>query len=140
MVLKVKYSDGMEPISAAHDGEWIDLRAAERKTYYADEVVQISLGVAIELPEGYEAFVRPRSSMCRKKGLVFADSGVIDHAYCGDGDVWGSTWYAVRPGVVEKNERIAQFRIQPVQPRLDIMAVDHLGNPDRGGYGSTGAM
>ena len=78
--------------------------------------------------------------MCRKKGLVFADSGVIDHAYCGDNDVWGSTWYAVRPGTVEKNERIAQFRIQQVQPRLDIMAVDHLGNPDRGGYGSTGAM
>ena len=138
MQMKIKYSVGMEPIMQAHFGEWYDLRAAADVDFKAGELVFIPLGICVELPARYEAIVRPRSSTSRRYGLVFADSGVIDNAYCGDNDEWGSAWYAVRSGHVDKNARIAQFRIQNIQPHCDIIITSSLGNSDRGGYGSTG--
>ena len=138
MQIKIKYAEGMKPIWKAHEGEWYDLRAGEDVTYVKGDIVTISLGVSMELPLGYEAHVRPRSSMCRKRGLVWADSGVIDHAFCGDNDVWGCTFYAVRSGKIYKNDRICQFRILPVQTYTEVVEVKFLGNSDRGGYGSTG--
>ena len=138
LTVKIKYAPGVEPIRQAHPGEWFDLRAAETVSYIPLDIVQIPLGVAMELPPGYEAIIRPRSSMCRKHGLVFADSGVIDNSYRGDEDWWGSTWLAVRQGVIRKNQRIAQFRIQRIQERAEFEVVEELGNNNRGGYGSTG--
>lgn len=136
--VKIKYAPGVKPIKQAHPGEWYDLRAAQRVVYIPGEVVQIPLGVCMELPPGYEAIIRPRSSMCRKRGLVFADSGVIDNAYCGDEDWWGSTWFAVKSGIIQKNDRICQFRIQRIQEKADFVEVEQMGNDNRGGYGSTG--
>lgn len=138
MEIKIRYDNGVEPIIQAHYGEWYDLRAAEDVTYPEGAIVIISLGVAMHLPEGYEAIVKPRSSTVRKYGLIFADSGVIDNAYCGNDDVWSSTWYAAKYGHIEKNTRIAQFRIQRVQEKVDFVRVDRLESENRGGYGSTG--
>lgn len=139
MKIDIKYEDGVEPIVQAHAGEWYDLRAAHDVTYKAEQEVRISLGVAMRLPTGYEAIIKPRSSTVRKYGLIFADSGVIDNAYCGDNDIWQSTWYAIRYGVIHKNDRICQFRIQPIQETAEFRRVNHLDGEDRGGYGSTGA-
>lgn len=138
LTVKIKYAPGVKPIRQAHPGEWYDLRASMQVAYDPGSIVIVPLGVAMELPPGYEAIIRPRSSMTRKCGLVFADSGVIDNSFRGDNDWWGSTWYAVRSGVIRKNQRIAQFRIQRIQERAEIIEVEELGNSDRGGYGSTG--
>lgn len=99
----------------------------------------IPLGVAMELPHGYEALVAPRSSTFRKYGVILANSlGVIDESYKGDNDEWHFLAYAVRDTVIHKNERICQFRIIKHQPLILLKEVDHLGNEDRGGIGSTG--
>lgn len=139
MEIRIKYAEGVEPVMQAHDGEWYDLRTAEDVTFHEGDAVKISLGICVQLPEGYEAIIKPRSSTFRKYGLVFADSGVIDNAYCGDGDVWGSTWHATKYGHIEKNTRIAQFRIQKTQPEAELITVTALMNDNRGGYGSSGA-
>ncbi len=64
--------------------------------------------------------------------------GIIDNSYCGDNDYWGAKFYATRDGEIEKGQRLCQFRIVENQPTVLFSKVMHLGNKDRGGYGSTG--
>lgn len=141
MTMKVKYKEGVKPIVRAYDGEWFDLRAAKDYSLVKGDLLKIDLGVAIELPEGYEAIIRPRSSTAFEYGMLMACSGVIDHIYCGDEDWWNFGAYVIRSGQIKKNDRICQFRIQKQQPsvaELNIETVEHLGNRNRGGFGSTG--
>ena len=141
MTMKVKYKEGVKPIVRAYDGEWFDLRAAKDYSLVKGDLLKIDLGVAIELPEGYEAIIRPRSSTAFEYGMLMACSGVIDHMYCGDEDWWHFGAYVIRSGQIKKNDRICQFRIQKQQPsvaELNIETVEHLGNRNRGGFGSTG--
>lgn len=134
-----KLVDGLHDINQAHNGEWYDLRCAKDMYLIAGDLAYIPLGVAIELPEGYEAIVAPRSSAAKKFGIIQANSlGVIDHAYCGDNDEWMMPVYAIRNTTIHKNDRICQFRIQKIQPEADIVYVSELGNKDRNGIGSTG--
>jgi dUTP pyrophosphatase len=107
----------------------------------AGEYAMIPLGVAMELPSGYEALVAPRSSTFRKYGVLLVNSiGIIDESYCGDGDEWNFLAFAVRDTIIPKNERICQFRIIEHQPAVAFDEVETLGNPDRGGIGSTGRV
>ena len=141
MQIKVKYMEGVLPIEKIESGDWLDLRCAVRTELKAGEYAQIPLGVAIQLPDGYEAIVAPRSSTFKKYGILLSNGiGVIDGSYCGDNDIWHFPAYATRDTVIEKNERICQFRILQNQPKVDIVAVDFLGNPDRNGIGSTGRV
>lgn len=134
-----KLVDGLHDINQAHNGEWYDLRCAKDMYLIAGDLAYIPLGVAIELPDGYEAIVAPRSSAAKKFGIIQANSlGVIDHAYCGDNDEWMMPVYAIRNTTIHKNDRICQFRIQKIQPEADIVYVSELGNKDRKGIGSTG--
>ena len=120
-------------------GDWIDLRAAETVKLKKGDFYQIPLGVAMELPKGYEAWLTSRSSMCKKFGILHADDmGIIDNTYCGDNDQWFLPVIAVRDTEIQFNDRICQFRIARSMPELEIVEVEHLGNPDRGGLGSTG--
>ena len=119
--------------------DWIDLRAAEEVTMKAGDLRSISLGVSMELPPDYEAHVLPRSSTPKNFGIIMANNtGIIDNAYCGDNDVWTFVAYAIRPTTIHINDRIAQFRIVNKQPDIVFISVNELGNPDRGGIGSTG--
>ena len=128
---KLQYIDGKS--------DWVDLRAAEEVSMKAGEFKLIPLGIAIQLPSGYEAQVVPRSSTFKNFGLIQTNSmGVIDETYCGDNDQWFVPMYAVRDTVVHVNDRIAQFRIMKHQPTLQFEEVDKLGDRDRGGFGSTG--
>ncbi len=102
------------------------------------DVIKIAHGLALELPEGFEAILHPRSSLFKKTGLIFVSSGVIDEGYNGDGDEWFSVWYATREAELFYDQRIAQFRIQKKQPELKFNFVETLGNEGRGGHGSTG--
>lgn len=138
--IKVKYFDYyLEPIQKISKGDWIDLRAAERVEMKAGEYRLIRLGVGMILPDGYEAHILPRSSTPSKFGIMIANSmGVIDNSYSGDGDEWKCPAYAIRDTVIEKGDRIAQFRIMKNQPRLIFDTVSRLKDKNRGGIGSTG--
>ena len=137
--IKIKYFNDVQEIEALEVGDWIDLRSAESVDIKAGEYKLIRLGVAMELPEGYEALVAPRSSTFKNYGILLANSlGVIDESYKGDNDEWKFLAYATRNTHVEKNERICQFRIIEHQPKIKLTKVESLGNADRGGIGSTG--
>lgn len=136
---KVKINTHGNPLPERH-GEWVDLFTAEDVTMEPFEYREIDLGVSMELPEGYYAEVVPRSSTCKKYGVILANSfGVIDHEYCGDGDRWCFPAVAIAQGVyIPKGTRIAQFRIVPKNEEFEFEQVESLGNRDRGGIGSTG--
>ena len=128
---KLQYIDGKS--------DWIDLRAAEDVTMKAGEFRLIPLGIAMELPEGYEAHVIPRSSTFKNFGILQTNSmGLIDESYCGDNDQWFMPALAMRDTQICKNDRICQFRIMKHQPPLEFEFVDVLEHRDRGGFGSTG--
>ena len=140
--IRIRYfNDRMERLAYV-DGksDWIDLRAAKDVTMKAGEFQLIPLGIAMELPKGYEAHVVPRSSTYKNFGIIQTNHmGVIDESYCGDNDQVVFPAYALagyrgyRRGI-----RICQFRIMENQPRLLFDEVEHLENADRGGHGSTG--
>ena len=139
--IKVKYFvDGIDELCAvAGKSDWIDLHAAEEVTLKAGEFRLIPLGVAMALPEGYEAHIVPRSSTFKNYGILQTNSlGVVDGSSRGDNDQWRMPVYATRDVTIEKNARICQFRIMQNQPPLSFTRVEHLDGPDRGGFGSTG--
>lgn len=139
--IKIKYLKDIQKIERFNVGDWIDLRAAEDVTMKDGEYRMIPLGVAMELPHGYEALIAPRSSTFKKYGIMPTNSiGIIDETYKGDNDEWNFLAYATRDTKIYKNERICQFRIIQHQPLIHLIEVDTLGNPDRGGIGSTGKI
>ena len=130
---KLRYIDGKS--------DWIDLRAAENIELKTGDFRLIPLGVAIQLPAGYEAHVVPRSSTFKNFGLIMTNSvGIIDNSYCGDNDMWKFPAIAMRDTVVHKNDRICQFRIMRNQPTIEFEEVNTLGNEDRSGFGATGVV
>lgn len=139
--IKIKYFDEdiekLEYIDGKSD--WIDLRAAEDVYLKKGEFKLISLGVAMELPNGFEAHIVPRSSTFKNFGVIQTNHcGVIDNSYCGDSDLWMFPAYAIRDTVIHKNDRICQFRIMRNQPEIIFEDVKQLKGKDRGGFGSTG--
>lgn len=124
-------------------GDWIDLYVNENVSLKAGEFKLIPLGVSMELPEGYEANIVPRSSTFAKFGVLQTNSfGIIDNTYCGDNDEWFFPAYATRDVSILRGTRICQFRIAPTMRsqvgELHFEEVETLGNKDRGGHGSTG--
>lgn len=139
MKIKVKYLADISPIEKFSVGDMLDLRCAEDVTLRKGEYKLIPLGVAMELPRGYEAHVYPRSSTFGKHKLLMGNSvGVIDCSYCGNNDEWKFPAFAVEDTFIPKDTRICQFRIFENQPELEFEEVDDLGNESRGGIGSTG--
>lgn len=139
-VIKIKYFDKeIEKIKKIDNGDWIDLRAAETVELKAGEFRLIPLGVGMILPEGYEAHIAPRSSTFKNYGIIEVNSvGVVDQSYCGDSDQWKMPVYATRDTVINKNDRICQFRIMKKQPSILFKEVEKLNDTNRGGFGSTG--
>lgn len=119
--------------------DWIDLRSAAEVTLKAGEFALIPLGVAMQLPAGYEAHVVPRSSTFKNFGIIQTNHmGVIDETYAGPNDWWYMPVLAVRDTQIHVNDRICQFRIMKHQPTIVFETCDRLDAPDRGGIGSTG--
>ena len=136
----IKYHDSeLEKIEKIAQGDWIDLRAAETVELRAFEHRIVSLGVSMRLPEGYEAHIVPRSSTFKKWGILQTNHiGIIDNSYSGDNDIWCMSVLAMRDTVINKNDRICQFRIMRKMDDVAFEEVLHLEGPDRGGFGSTG--
>ena len=118
-----------------------DLRAdlADTVTVAPGETVMIPTGLAVEVPEGYAAFVYARSGLAAKRGLAPANKvGVIDSDYRGEVKValhnHGSEAQEIAPG-----DRVAQLVIAPVV-FADFAEADELDGTVRGegGFGSTG--
>ena len=119
--------------------DWIDLRSAETVVLLAGETALIPLGVAMQLPEGHEAHVVPRSSTFKNYGIIQTNSmGVIDERYCGDNDEWKMPVLAMRNGIIHKHDRICQFRTMEKMKNVSLEEVEILCNEDRNGFGSTG--
>lgn len=120
-------------------GDWIDLATSEDITLVAGESRIVPLGISMEIPTGWFADVRPRSSTFKKYGIVQTNSaGVIDNGYKGDGDIWGMPVRATRTTFIPKGTRICQFHLFSTYPTVKFIPVDSLNNEDRGGFGSTG--
>ena len=149
MKIKIKYFDNAKELNMIEKGNWCDLYANKDMFIPEGEKMMIPLGVAMELPEGYEAHVVPRSSTFKTWGIIQTNHiGIIDNSYCGDNDQWFYPAYCLEPKnfidnqygtLIRKGDKIAQFRIIEVQPKLEFEKVELLGNKDRGGFGSTGS-
>ncbi len=110
----------------------------------------LNLGVAMQLPKGYEAYLLPRSSTFKKWGLLQTNSkGIIDESYCGNDDIWRMPVVATRNVTIPKGTPIAQFRIQLSQKatmwqklkwllssKVELVKVDSLDGENRGGLGT----
>lgn len=130
-ITRLEYIDGKS--------DWIDLRAAEEVELKAGEFKLIHLGVAMQLPEGCEAHIVPRSSTFKKWGIIQTNHcGIVDNSYCGPNDWWRMPVFALRDTKIEVNDRICQFRIQKNQPTLVFNEVEEMEANNRGGFGSTG--
>ncbi len=128
---KLRYIEGKS--------DWIDLRSAEDVTLKKGEFKLIPLGVAMQLPEGYEAHIVPRSSTFKNFGIIQTNhQAVIDFSYRGDNDQWFMPVLAMRDTEIHVNDRICQFRIMQNQPVIEFEEADFLDGTDRGGFGSTG--
>lgn len=138
--IKIKYfTNEIDKITKIEKGDWIDLRSSATIELKKGEFKLIPLGVAMQLPNGYEAHIVPRSSTYKNFGVIQTNhQGVVDESYCGDNDQWFFPAYALRDTVINVNDRICQFRIVEKQPEISFEEVECLGNEDRGGCGSTG--
>jgi dUTP pyrophosphatase len=99
----------------------------------------VPTGIAIELPEGYEAQVRPRSGLALKHGISLVNSpGTIDTDYRGEIGVIMIN-HGAEPFVIRSGERIAQLVFAPFA-RAALVEVSELGETKRGdgGFGHTG--
>ena len=155
MNIKVKYfNENLEKIEKIEKGDWVDLRACTLKDlttkkiyplelcgimYEPGDAFLIGLGVAMQLPEGYEAHIAPRGSTFKNFQLLQTNSvGVVDESYCGDGDEWFMPVFAINDGQINFNDRVCQFRIMEKMPEVTFEEVECLEGADRGGLGSTG--
>jgi dUTP pyrophosphatase len=130
------------PQPATADAAGLDLRACltSALTIAPGARALVPTGIAVALPQGYEAQVRPRSGLALRTGLTLLNSpGTVDADYRGEIKVLvinlGET-----PVVVERGDRIAQLVVQPV-PRVEWEEVEALPLSARGagGFGHTGS-
>lgn len=141
MEIKIIYHDPEMPKIENIEGksDWYDLRAAETVELKAGEFKLINLGVSMKLPDGYEANFVPRSSTFKNYGVLQTNCfSVIDNSYSGTNDIWKYPVYATRDTIINKYDRICQFRINKKQPEVSFVEVGTLDAVDRGGFGSTG--
>lgn len=154
-------------------GDWVDLRSSETVSFIAPQASVlkrhtvngveeshrdvtfdtklIKLGIAMELPKGFEAQVLSRSSNPKLNIFQTNSEAVIDNIFKGDKDEWRYWVTALSDTIIHEGDRICQFRIQLSQKAtmwqklkwlfssgIKIVEVKELGNPDRQGIGSTG--
>lgn len=140
--IKIKYFDDeidkLEYIEG-NKSNWIDLRSAETIHLKKCEFHLIPLGVGMKLPDGYEANIVPRSSTYKNFKVLQTNSfAVIDNSYSGDNDQWLYPVIAMEDTIINKNDRICQFRINKIQPQIEFEEIEHLNDVNRGSFGSTG--
>ncbi|GAA4766307.1 MULTISPECIES: dUTP diphosphatase [Microbacterium] len=125
----------------SHPGDaGADLVSVEDVALAPGERALVGTGVRVALPDGYAAFVVPRSGLAAKHGITIVNApGTIDAGYRGEIKVALLNTDARETYRVAKGERIAQLILMPV-PRANFIPVDELPGSVRGdgGFGSTG--
>jgi dUTP pyrophosphatase len=140
ILIKYKNEDTkrIEFIGGKEKSNWIDLSTDETVELKKGEFKLIQLGVAMQLPIGFEAHIVPRSSTFKNFKIIQTNHfGIIDNSYSGNNDWWMFPALAIEDTVIERGSRICQFRIQEIQPDIEFTEVEELGI-SRGGFGSTG--
>ena len=131
---------GPEP-QYAHAGDaGADLSSTEALTLAPGERAVVGTGVAIALPDGYAAFVVPRSGLAAKHGITIVNSpGTVDAGYRGEIRVTLLNTDRSEPYSIEAGDRVAQLIVMPVS-RARFVEVERLPGSERGegGFGSTG--
>lgn len=143
LLIKIKYKDETIPrLKKLEKGDWIDLAAAEDVVIEPMSFKLIDLGIAMKLPEGYEAHIVPRSSTFKHWHIIQTNHmGVIDNSYSGPEDWWKFPAFnlsTTEATLIKKGERICQFRIETQQPDVLFDELNFQEGVNRGGFGSTG--
>lgn len=152
MIIRIKYFDKATKLKKITKGNWIDVYANKDVFVKCGEKKMVPLGFALELPEGWEGHLAPRSSTFKTWGIIQTNSvGVVDDTYIGDNDQWHMPVYClqgkdiksengeeVKGTWIRKGDKIGQFRIMEVMPEIEFEEVESFGNKDRGGFGTTG--
>jgi dUTP pyrophosphatase len=128
------------PLYAHHDDAGADLCSTQTVTLAPGERATVGTGVAIALPEGFAAFVVPRSGLAARHGITVVNSpGTVDAGYRGEIRVTLLNTDTRVPYAVSAGDRIAQLVVMPVT-RARFLSVDSLPESVRGenGFGSTG--
>lgn len=140
------------PLYFSLQGDWVDLTLAEDAELAPGEFKPVSLGIRVQLPEGFEAYVLPRSSTGKRhKVLLYNSMGLIDESYQGPDDIWHALLYAPEGARIPVGTRVCQFRIMPKMKasvwtkikwmftrRIKFCEVEDFAAKNRGGLGSTG--
>lgn len=143
LLIKIKYKDETIPrLKKLEKGDWIDLAAAEDVVIEPMSFKLIDLGIAMKLPEGYEAHIVPRSSTFKHWHIIQTNHmGVIDNSYSGPEDWWKFPAFnlsTTEATLIKKGERICQFRIETQQQDVLFDELNFQEGVNRGGFGSTG--
>ena len=128
----------LEPEYASENAAGLDLYAADYYYDHDNKYHEYGTGIAIEIPEGYEGQIRPRSSISKMSLMLANPPGTIDSDYRGELIVRFKD--SDNRGVIYSvGERIAQLIIKPV-PKVQLLEVEELNDTKRGagGFGSTG--
>jgi len=127
----------------AHPGDaGADLVSAIDLVLEPGERALVPTGIAIALPEGYAAFVHPRSGLALRHGLSIVNApGTIDAGYRGQIKVLLINHDPAEAVTIDRGDRIAQLVVQRVE-RATFIEADSLDDSARGagGYGSTGVQ
>jgi len=169
MKMRIKYFEGATKLKKIAKGNWIDVYANKDMFIPIGERAMIPLGFALELPEGWEGHLAPRSSTFKTWGIIQTNGvGCIDDTYIGDNDQWHMPVYCLQGKHIQENkisveelnkqkedentpdliatgtwirksDKIGQFRVMEVMPPIEFEEVEYFNNEDRNGFGSTGS-
>ena len=141
MNVEIKYLEDATRMERIEKGNWIDVYAYQDVFVPYMERKMVNLGFALNMPEGYEGHLVPRSSTHKTWGIIMTNSmGIIDDTYKGDNDIWHFPALSTLPegSHIKKGDKIGQFRLIKIQEPITFIETPHFGNADRGGFGSTG--
>ena len=138
--VEVLIASGEVPVYAHPGDAGADLHSAESLVIEPGARATVGTGVAIALPDGFVAFVVPRSGLAAKHGITIVNSpGTVDAGYRGEIRITLLNTDAGHPFPIEVGDRIAQLIVMPVS-RAKFIPVETLPGSHRGGsgFGSTG--
>lgn len=133
--------DAVLPTRAYEGDAGFDLVACEGVQLGPGERAVVPTGLAVEIPEGYAAFVQPRSGLAARHGITVVNSpGLVDSGYRGEVLVVLRNTDSEESFTVEPGMRIAQLVVLQV-PEVELTEVDALAESERGarGHGSSGS-
>lgn len=132
ILIELKFKDGrLKTKDGFEDVKFIQ--------YKRDDFLLLDLGIAMQLPEGYEANIVPRGSTFKTYSLIQTNHyAVIDEIFRGDNDRWFLPVLAMNDGFIIYNERVCQFRITEKMPEIIFVEKEKFDSEDRGSLCSTG--